>query len=183
MAPRKLYKIGEVMKHTSLSRQTIHNYTMMGLIIEEERTPSLAADLFCERGGEALAIDRVDRIEHGHRILRLVRLQRTDEMQFEAEVARDQGRPFRLRLLHPVLAEDALARGDDWLDRIGIKCLRRRDQGHAVRFAPGIAAGAGDFRAHRIESDWSHHRLYLVTRVATPQTLPVARTTPLRVAR
>ena len=38
--PRKLYKIGEVMQHSGLSRQTIHNYTMLGLITEEERTPS-----------------------------------------------------------------------------------------------------------------------------------------------
>ena len=38
--PRKLFKIGEVMRYTGLSRQTIHNYTMMGLITEEERTES-----------------------------------------------------------------------------------------------------------------------------------------------
>ena len=37
---RKLFKIGEVMHYTGLSRQTIHNYTMLGLITEEERTPS-----------------------------------------------------------------------------------------------------------------------------------------------
>ena len=40
MGPRKLYKIGEIMKYTGLSRQTIHNYTMMGLIVEAERTES-----------------------------------------------------------------------------------------------------------------------------------------------
>jgi DNA-binding transcriptional MerR regulator len=40
MTPKKLFKIGEVMKYSGLSRQTIHNYTMMGLITEEERTPS-----------------------------------------------------------------------------------------------------------------------------------------------
>ncbi len=38
--PRKLFKIGEVMRHTGLSRQTIHNYTTLGLITEEERTES-----------------------------------------------------------------------------------------------------------------------------------------------
>lgn len=38
MKPKKLYKIGEVMKYSGLSRQTIHNYTMLGLIYEEERT-------------------------------------------------------------------------------------------------------------------------------------------------
>ena len=37
-APKKLYRIGEIMRHTGLSRQTIHNYTVFGLITEEERT-------------------------------------------------------------------------------------------------------------------------------------------------
>ena len=40
MGPKKLYKIGEIMKYTGLSRQTVHNYTMMGLIREAERTES-----------------------------------------------------------------------------------------------------------------------------------------------
>ena len=40
MVPRKLFKIGEIMHHTGLSRQTIHNYTMLGLLTEQERTLS-----------------------------------------------------------------------------------------------------------------------------------------------
>ncbi len=36
--PRKLYRIGEIMRYTNLSRQTIHNYTVMGLICEADRT-------------------------------------------------------------------------------------------------------------------------------------------------
>ena len=40
MRPRKLYKIGEVMRYSRLSRQTLHNYTMMGLISASERTDS-----------------------------------------------------------------------------------------------------------------------------------------------
>ncbi len=39
-APLKLFKVGEIMRHTKLSRQTIHNYTMLGLIKPAERTPS-----------------------------------------------------------------------------------------------------------------------------------------------
>ncbi len=38
--PEKFYKIGEVMEATRLSRQTIHNYTVAGLIDEAKRTPS-----------------------------------------------------------------------------------------------------------------------------------------------
>ncbi len=37
--PRKLYRIGEVIQYTGLSRQTVHNYTTMGLISETEWTP------------------------------------------------------------------------------------------------------------------------------------------------
>ncbi len=40
MKREKFYKIGEVMQHTGLSRQTIHNYTVAGLISEKTRTPS-----------------------------------------------------------------------------------------------------------------------------------------------
>ncbi len=38
--PEKFYKIGEVMKYTKLSRQTIHNYTILGLIRPATRTDS-----------------------------------------------------------------------------------------------------------------------------------------------
>ena len=38
--PRKLFKIGEVMAATGISRQTIHDYTVSGFIEEEERTPA-----------------------------------------------------------------------------------------------------------------------------------------------
>lgn len=37
---KKLFKIGEVIRNSNVSRQTLHNYTVMGLIMEAERTPS-----------------------------------------------------------------------------------------------------------------------------------------------
>ena len=40
MKREKLYKIGEVMQYTNLSRQTLHNYTVAGLIHEARRTIS-----------------------------------------------------------------------------------------------------------------------------------------------
>jgi MerR family mercuric resistance operon transcriptional regulator len=36
--PVKLYRVGELVRYTPFSRQTIHNYTTMGLIREAERT-------------------------------------------------------------------------------------------------------------------------------------------------
>jgi len=38
MTPVKLFRIGEVMHYTGLSRQTVHNYTLLGLIKEADRT-------------------------------------------------------------------------------------------------------------------------------------------------
>ncbi|MCE5340221.1 MAG: MerR family transcriptional regulator [Planctomycetaceae bacterium] len=37
-APEKLYRIGDVVRCTPFSRQTIHNYTIMGLIKESSWT-------------------------------------------------------------------------------------------------------------------------------------------------
>ena len=36
--PAKLYRIGEIVRHTNFTRQTIHNYTTMGLIRESDWT-------------------------------------------------------------------------------------------------------------------------------------------------
>ena len=36
--PVKLYRIGDLVRYTPLSRQTIHNYTVMGLIHESDYT-------------------------------------------------------------------------------------------------------------------------------------------------
>jgi len=36
--PAKLYRIGDLIRYTPFSRQTIHNYTTMGLIREAEWT-------------------------------------------------------------------------------------------------------------------------------------------------
>lgn len=66
---QKLYKIGELMKVTKLSRQTLHNYTLLGLISEAERTPSghrLYAESVFERLGKIEAFKR-------HRPLREVK--------------------------------------------------------------------------------------------------------------
>jgi DNA-binding transcriptional MerR regulator len=36
--PAKLFRIGEIIQHTPFTRQTIHNYTTMGLIQESDWT-------------------------------------------------------------------------------------------------------------------------------------------------
>ena len=59
----KLYKIGEVMEYSGLSRQTVHNYTMLGLITEEERTES-GHRLYGEEVFERLA--RINALKANH---------------------------------------------------------------------------------------------------------------------
>lgn len=69
MVPKKLFKIGEVMRYSGLSRQTIHNYTVLGLIREEERTES-GHRLYGEE-----VFDRLRKIEDlkQHKTLRQIR--------------------------------------------------------------------------------------------------------------
>ena len=69
MAVRKLFKIGEVMQYSGLSRQTIHNYTVLGLIREQERTES-GHRLYEER-----VFERLERIKEmrGKKTLRQIR--------------------------------------------------------------------------------------------------------------
>ena len=68
--PRKLFKIGELMHYTGLSRQTIHNYTVFGLIREEARTPS-GHRLYDEAVFETLA--RVEDLKKQGKTLKEIR--------------------------------------------------------------------------------------------------------------
>ena len=61
-APAKLYRIGELVRYTPFSRQTIHNYTTMGLIRESEWT----------QGGHRLYDESVF-----ERLSRIIELRRT----------------------------------------------------------------------------------------------------------
>ena len=79
--PAKLYRIGELVSYTPFSRQTIHNYTIMGLIREVERT----------KGGHRLYDESVF-----YRLSRILELKKTKTL---AEIREILGR------------DDALGRG------------------------------------------------------------------------
>src|SRR5580704_9013765 len=87
-------------------------------------------------------------------------------MQFEAALARavtgDERRPFGLGLLDAILAEHALAGGDDRLDRLGAEGFGDRDQRDRRGVAPGIAASRRDLLAHRGNALRSIHGFHLV---------------------
>lgn len=38
--PKRLWKVGDLIRATGLTRQTLHTYTLLGLITEDERTPA-----------------------------------------------------------------------------------------------------------------------------------------------
>ncbi len=67
---RKLYRIGEIMQYTELSRQTIHNYTVLGLISEVDRTDGNQR-LYAE---ETFArLERVEQLKKQGKTLREIR--------------------------------------------------------------------------------------------------------------
>ncbi len=69
-------------------------------------------------------------------LFRLVRLQRADHVQLDAGIAGAPSRPLGLRLLHVILAEDALALVEHRLDPLGRLQLADRDQRHRPRARP-----------------------------------------------
>ena len=75
--PPKLYRVGEIARHTGLSRQTIHNYTVLGLITEAARTD----------GGQRLYSDGVFR-----KLAQLERMKRTMTLE-EIRKARPGRKP------------------------------------------------------------------------------------------
>jgi DNA-binding transcriptional MerR regulator len=68
--PTKQYRIGEVARYTGLSRQTVHNYTIMGLIRENEWTAG-GHRLYAESVFETLA--KIEQLKEA-RTLREIRL-------------------------------------------------------------------------------------------------------------
>ena len=91
--------------------------------------------LLGERAGQALAVDRLDDVEQGHGIARLVGLQRTDQVQLEVGIFGLERGKLLLRLLHAVLAEHALAGVEQLADAIGAMGLGDGDQGDVGRAA------------------------------------------------
>ena len=67
--PAKLYRIGDLVRYTPFSRQTIHNYTVMGLIHESQWT----------QGGHRLYDESV--FERLSRILELKRTQTLSQIR------------------------------------------------------------------------------------------------------
>ena len=77
--PPKLYRISEIVEYTGVSRQTIHNYTTMGLITEARRTGG-GHRLYDE--GVFTRLDTIEEMKRQGGSLRAVRF-RLEEMDGE----------------------------------------------------------------------------------------------------
>jgi DNA-binding transcriptional MerR regulator len=79
--PAKRYRIGELVRYSPFSRQTIHNYTIMGLIREAEWT----------EGGHRLydesVFDRLSRIMELRQTMSLTEIRHTFQQEDRAAVA------------------------------------------------------------------------------------------------
>lgn len=71
--PAKLYRIGELVTYTPFSRQTIHNYTIMGLIREAKWTDGghrLYDESVFERLSKIIQLKRTKTLSEIRQILR-----------------------------------------------------------------------------------------------------------------
>ena len=71
--PAKLYRIGELVSYTPFSRQTIHNYTIMGLIREAKWTEGghrLYDETVFERLSEIMRLRKTKTLSEINSILR-----------------------------------------------------------------------------------------------------------------
>ena len=118
---------------------------------EEPRALAHARHFLGERARELGPVDGLDHVEQVDRLAHLVRLQRTDQVELDAGMARFQRRPFACRLLHAVLAEAALARADRLLDDGGGDGLGHGHQLDACGVAAGGLRREGDLLKHQAE--------------------------------
>jgi DNA-binding transcriptional MerR regulator len=69
--PKKLYRVSEIADHLGVTRQTLHNYAIIGLITEERRTDG-GQRLFDESVFTRLAI--IQRLKRKHRLHEIRRI-------------------------------------------------------------------------------------------------------------
>jgi DNA-binding transcriptional MerR regulator len=85
--PVKLYRIGDLVRYTPLSRQTIHNYTIMGLIHEADWTEGghrLYDESVFERLSKIVELKKTKTLSE---IRRILNRQQADDQNLEGHQA------------------------------------------------------------------------------------------------
>ncbi len=86
--PTKLYRIGELVRYTPFSRQTIHNYTIMGLIREAQWTEGghrLYDESVFERLSKIIELKRTKTLSEIKQILKEETAGRTADSSSQSE--------------------------------------------------------------------------------------------------
>ncbi len=108
-----------------------------GIHLDQQVGPaSLLGRFGGDRRRDPVAIEAVDRIEQPHRVRRLVRLQRPDQVEPEVRIGLLQRRPFPHRLLDTIFAELPVPGVDKRPYRVGVEQLADRDQPDAAGGPP-----------------------------------------------
>lgn len=107
--PTKRYRIGEVVRYSPFSRQTIHNYTIMGLIREAEWT----------EGGHRLydesVFDRLSRIMELRENMSLSEIRRTLNEEEQMQRAMPIDDIPRSRQVDASPPSNAMSSGEDFM--------------------------------------------------------------------
>ncbi len=102
------------------------------------RIAPLRLDFSSQNARKLDPVHGMDRIKQGDRILRLVGLQRADQMNLCIGKSLSERRPFFLRLLHSVFTKDAVSGFKNRNNRIGWKRLADRNECHRGSRPTGI---------------------------------------------
>ena len=105
----------------------------------------------CERPGQLGAINRLNDIKQGDRILTFVRLQRADQMQGDIRIILAQCRPFSFGFLNPVFAKQPVACCQGFSNHGGVKHLADRAERHIFRLSVRCFCCCADGCADRVE--------------------------------
>jgi hypothetical protein len=87
-------------------------------------------------------------------------------MELYSRKAFAQLRPFRHGFLHSILAEDPVARLQNWNDGVGAESLAHRDKRYGACRSSGVAFRCSDALAHLFEVVKSHGGLRVVAPLA-----------------
>ena len=121
------------------------------------QVPPLGFHLRPDGLGDLLPVHRVNYIEQGHRIRRLVGLKGPDKMQFNIVERVAQTGPFALRLLHPVLAKQPLPRLKRRADRLLIKGFRHGNELRRPVITPAARQGCCNFGLNLVQIFANRH--------------------------
>lgn len=119
---------------------------------EQARQPLSGASCFDEGFRQPGPIERVKDIEEFERLVQLVGLQGTDQMEFQIGKSLPQGWPFPRCFLDTVFAKDTLPFGQQGKNIVLVESLGDGDKNHVFRSTAGLNGCGRNTRANEREA-------------------------------